>query len=185
MNVFDFDHTIYDGDCSLRFYVFCLRKHPKLWWRLPRNVLFGLLFVLKCISRAKFKQVFYESFIPYVETAKEVREFWEKEHVRIKKWYLDMKTPTDLIISASPSFLITPIARRLRVREISSQVSPKTGVLESPNNRGEEKVANFKKLYPAAKIQRFYTDSRADLPLARLAERKFMVSGNIVKEVLE
>lgn len=25
-NVYDFDHTIYDGDCTVDFYLFCMKK---------------------------------------------------------------------------------------------------------------------------------------------------------------
>ena len=30
MNVYDFDKTIYDGDSSVDFYKFSLKRHPKL-----------------------------------------------------------------------------------------------------------------------------------------------------------
>lgn len=30
MNVYDFDNTIYDGESSVDFFMFCLKKRPKL-----------------------------------------------------------------------------------------------------------------------------------------------------------
>lgn len=30
MNVYDFDGTIYDGDSTVDFYLYCIRKHPWL-----------------------------------------------------------------------------------------------------------------------------------------------------------
>ena len=31
MNVYDFDKTIYDGDSTMHFYLFCLRRHPRIF----------------------------------------------------------------------------------------------------------------------------------------------------------
>ena len=31
MNVFDFDKTIYDGDCTVDFYMYCLKKYPVIY----------------------------------------------------------------------------------------------------------------------------------------------------------
>ena len=35
MNVYDFDKTIYDGDSTIDFYFYCLKKHPKIILCLP------------------------------------------------------------------------------------------------------------------------------------------------------
>ena len=35
MNVYDFDGTIYDGDSTLDFWYFCLKKHPQILLYLP------------------------------------------------------------------------------------------------------------------------------------------------------
>lgn len=31
MNVYDFDGTIYPTDCSIDFFFWCMKSHPKLW----------------------------------------------------------------------------------------------------------------------------------------------------------
>ena len=31
MNAYDFDGTIYPGDCSVEFGLFCCMHHPKMW----------------------------------------------------------------------------------------------------------------------------------------------------------
>ena len=31
MNVYDFDKTIFAGDCSIGFCIWCMNRHPKLW----------------------------------------------------------------------------------------------------------------------------------------------------------
>ena len=35
MNAYDFDKTIYNGDSTAHFYLFSLRRHPKIWLLLP------------------------------------------------------------------------------------------------------------------------------------------------------
>ena len=32
MNIYDFDGTIFPGDCSIGFFFWCLKSHPKLWF---------------------------------------------------------------------------------------------------------------------------------------------------------
>ena len=39
MNVYDFDGTIFPGDCSIGFAFWCLKRHPKLWFSYLPDVL--------------------------------------------------------------------------------------------------------------------------------------------------
>ncbi|MBR3106929.1 MAG: hypothetical protein IKH30_07065 [Clostridia bacterium] len=32
MNVYDFDGTIFSSDCSIGFAIWCMNRHPKLWF---------------------------------------------------------------------------------------------------------------------------------------------------------
>ena len=75
--------------------------------------------------------------------------------------------------------MILPICRELGVTGIASPVSPKTGALLGPNCRGEEKVARLRQAYPNTPVEEFYSDSRSDAPLARLAGRAFLVKGGV------
>ena len=38
MNVYDFDNTIYKGDSTADFFIFCLRKHPKIVLVFPKII---------------------------------------------------------------------------------------------------------------------------------------------------
>ena len=39
MNVYDFDGTIFPGDCAIGFAVWCMNRHPTLWFTyFPRAV---------------------------------------------------------------------------------------------------------------------------------------------------
>lgn len=49
--------------------------------------------------------------------------------------------------------------------------------MESKNCKGEEKVFKYKKLFND-KINKFYSDSYSDTPLAKIAQKAYMVKGN-------
>ena len=58
MNVYDFDDTIYRGDSSVDFYIFCLRKNIKLLKYLPKQIKAVILYKLKKIDKNKMKEIF-------------------------------------------------------------------------------------------------------------------------------
>ena len=87
--------------------------------------------------------------------------------------------PDDLVVSASPEFLLAPACRRLGIRPpIASRVDARTGRYTGLNCKGAEKVSRFREQYPDAEIGQFYSDSRSDAPLAHLARRAFLVRGD-------
>lgn len=108
-----------------------------------------------------------------------LKEFWIKNRGRIKPWYLVQKKPDDVIISASPEFLLRTICKELGISYlIASKVDPKTGLFNGENCEGEEKVLRFKKQFRNVQIDEFYSDSKTDTPLATLARKAFLVKGN-------
>ena len=177
MNVYDFDHTIYPGDSTLNFWRFCVRRRPAALLPLPGAALSGALFKAGLRSREDFKGRFYRFLrhVPDVEEA--VSAFWAENLSRIYPWYLAQKREDDLIISASPEFLILPACALLGVRGAASPVSPETGALLGPNCRGEEKTVRLRRDFPGEAVREFYSDSLSDAPLARMAGRAFLVSG--------
>ena len=183
IDVFDFDKTIYDGDSTIDFYLFCLRRHPKCILYLPKQVLHALRYRLKKEQLLTFKESFF-SFLKEIEdVGQEVELFWKQYQRKIKPWYkqYDRQSRSQLIISASPYFLIKPIGDLLMVEDvIASEVDPKTGQFNSPNCAKEEKVRRFKEKYPKLKIQHFYSDSISDLPMAKLAAESYWVKKNEV-----
>ena len=181
MNVYDFDHTIYRGDSTVDFWRFCLRSHPRTLIALPKACLKGLLFALNHCSREEFKESFYQflRFIP--DASSEVAAFWNLHISKIAPWYLKKRQEDDLIISASPAFLLDPVCAKLGVRCIASKVNPSTGKLEGPNCRGEEKVPQFRQHYPNGSIDEFYSDSESDVFLAQMARKAFIVKRGSIK----
>jgi phosphoserine phosphatase len=178
MRVYDFDQTIYRGDSTVRFYGWLLRRYPRLWPRALRVLGAGVLYRLHALSLSQFKQVLYRSFVPHVPLETEVNRFWRREQRHIKSWYHEQHRPSDLISSASPDFLLQPIAKILDAHLLASQVDPKTGRLLGPNHRGTAKVATFRATYPHTTISEFYSDSRSDHPLAQLATKAYLVRGD-------
>lgn len=181
MNVYDFDGTIYAGDCTLDFWKFCVKNNPKVLTALPGALIACLQFKLGVKSREQFKERFYH-FLRYVpDVKKQVELFWNTNYRQIKPWYYERRKHDDLVISASPEFLISEICEHLKINYIASKVDYRSGKLLGPNCRGEEKVRRLRLIYPNATIEEFYSDSKADNPLAEMAESAYMVKGNLIE----
>ena len=142
MNVYDFDGTIYDGDSSVDFWLYSIRKKPSVFLKcLPELFCGALLYGLKRIPKEKWKEHFF-SFLRYLPADDtRVTRFWEQHTGKIKKWYLDQK------------------------------------------QENSEKVRRFRREYPDAFIDEFYTDSKKDLPLASIAGKAYFVRKNTIREM--
>lgn len=178
-NVYDFDKTIYNGDSTEHFYFYCLKKYPKIIFLLPMQGYYFSLFMLKKITKTQFKEKFY-TFLKYVKNSEqEVENFWNINQNGIKKWYLNIQEENDIIISASPEFIIKPICKRLGIKyAFASKVNIKTGKYTGLNCWGEEKVTRLNEELPQTKINKFYSDSYSDTPLAKLAKEAYLVTGD-------
>lgn len=179
MNAYDFDNTILRGDSTALFYLYCLRRTPKMLLRLPKLV-HGALFVLKK-DKQRFKQDMFAFLTDLDDPAALVEAFWRSHKKRVKRFYAPIHRPDDLVASASPEFLLRPIMKELGIsRLIASPVDIHSGRYTGPNCHGEEKVRRLKQEYPAAKIENFYSDSHSDDPMARLAARAWQVKGETI-----
>lgn len=176
MNVYDFDKTIYDGDSSVDFYIFCIRAQPSLLLCLPSFLWSLVLYGCGYLSKTQLKEHYFRFLQKLEDPESAVRRFWDTHIKRIRRWYLEKAAGDDLVITASPYFLISEACHRLQIqRLIASDVDIHTGEFRSPNCRGAEKVAAFERRYPRADIQAFYSDSDDDTPLAGLAQCAFKV----------
>lgn len=181
VNIYDFDKTIYDGDCTLDFYLFCVKRQPILLLFILRPLVFFALFMVRLKSREDFKESFYRSFLPHIDAYNLVKEFWNVRINRIKEFYNIKKSPTDIIITASPRFIVDEAAKRVNFRLIASEVDAQTGKLLSPNCRGSNKVIRLKESSYLGRndvINNFYTDSYSDSYLAELAVKSYLVKGD-------
>lgn len=179
MNVYDFDKTIYAGDSTLDFYFFSLKKSPMLIRFFPIQIIGFIKYMFGMYSKLQFKEKFY-SFLKGIKDVDSMVElFWNENQDKIKDWYLKSKEESDVIISASPEFLLNNICRRIGIKHlIASEVNKNTGICEGENCYGEEKVLRFKKYFEKGEIKKFYSDSLSDAPISLMACERYIVNGN-------
>lgn len=175
MNVYDFDGTIYEGDSTVDFFFFALKHKPSLVRYFPKQAMGFLLYTLKRIEKTELKERFF-CFLRGIDAQKLTETFWEKKEHKIYKWYLEQQREDDIVISASPEFLVKPICNRLGIRYIiASKVDEQTGKFSGENCRGQEKVRRLAEEYQVTHIHKFYSDSHSDLPLAQIADEAYLV----------
>ena len=178
MNVFDFDKTIYKNDSSTDFIFYLLKHHPGLLRYVPRIGADSLLYVLKIYDKTKMKERFFSVFRGVEDIDKEVEGFWEEKQCGIKKWYAEVHKEDDIVISASPEFLVRPVCEKIGIKNvIASLVDKKTGTYTGINCYGKEKVRRFREEFPCGHIEQFYSDSYSDTPLAEISEEAYLVKG--------
>ena len=176
VNIFDFDHTVYDGDVSLDFYFYALRKHPLLIRYVPMQLWHALLYLASINTRTRFKEGFFVFVIGIQNIDEDLNAFWKTHEGNTKSWYRARAHAKDVIISASPDFIIAPIAAELGVKKlIATRMDQKTGKIHGKNCRGVEKVRRLKQEIRDTKVEECYSDSLSDLPILRLAERPYIV----------
>ena len=195
MNVYDWDNTIYRGDSTFHFVLYLWGHYPKTWLTLPRTLWCGLLYLLGLMKKQRFKQNLFRTF-RYVKDMKRATAQFARTHLDgVQRWYVEQRAEDDIIISASPEFLVQEFVvfmRSLRMADesttvIGSPVEMATGKYYGVNCYGEEKVRQFKALVRARAeqkgdlsfkwpmIEEFYSDSLSDAPLARLARNAYLV----------
>lgn len=179
MNVYDFDETIFHPDSSFCFFRYCLRHRTLAVSKcLPGALGQFLVYLAQGRKDAQRLKEALFSFLNRVDSPEQLaQDFWEENFGGILPWYLRQKRPDDVIISASPEFLLRPAADRLGVRLIATPMNPYTGKIVGKNCHDREKVRRFREAFPEATVDEFYSDSLSDAPMAALAERAFLVRG--------
>ena len=89
MNAYDFDGTIYAGDCSIEFALFCCKHHPKMWVTFFPKAVFNLgRYKQGSMSRAKMMKEFF-TFLKkdnLKDFNKLIKKFWDQNEKKISKW---------------------------------------------------------------------------------------------------
>ena len=180
MNIYDFDKTIYAGDSTAAFLKYSLCRHPGLVRFLPGMGWAAFLYLTHRIEKTQMKERFYRIFTGY-DAEGLLEEFWDKNQHRIFPWYPGQQEETDIVISASPEFLLKPICRRLGIRHlIASRVDPKTGRYTGLNCWGPEKVIRLQQELGHTHCDKFYSDSYSDQPLADIADQAFLIKDGVI-----
>ena len=187
VNLYDFDDTIYAGNSPLHFFIFCFKKRLIKFSHFIRIIYTYLQYKIKKINYTQLHENILSAVQGLPDIDALIAEFWQDHKKNIKAFYLNKQDKSnDIIITASPEFLINPIAEELGVKAvIGSDVDKKTGLCSRPMCRGIEKVKEFEKKYPKAIIVEAYGNSKHDIPYLELAEKSFMVKKNKVHNYAE
>ena len=175
MNVYDFDETIFPTNCAKDFCFWCMNRHPKLWFTFfPKAVIYLIKRITKKMPEYLFQRKFFGYLTMVDDFDEQIEKYWDKKEKRIASWYLAQKKSDDLIISASPSCLIAPIAKRLGVNYMASDFDREFGVYVNNMMYAKEK-AKYIIDHGFPVIDNFYSDSLSDTPLALCAEKAHLV----------
>lgn len=178
MNVYDFDETIYYGDSTRDFILWCFKKHPKTLLDLPLIGFAAMRYYTFHVgTKTQFKEKMYR-FLKKIDGEEDVKKFWDDKFHGIKPFYRKIHRDDDVIISASPEFLLKPLEEKLHITVIASKVDIRSGAYDGLNCYHAEKVRRFHEVFPDGHIDAFYSDSYSDEPLALLADKAFIVDGD-------
>jgi len=187
MNVYDFDNTIYKGESAVHFFFFCLKHDFRLIRFVP--LIFTKLIKYKlCLISGEELTAYVEKyasdfFLCFENLDKMVSDFWDRNMKNIKDFYIKQKTPDDIILSASFSFLLEDITHRLGVKKLVCSVLDRDSRKITQLCFRENKVNVFKSLCPDCKNITFYTDSLNDKAMIDFAEHAYFVKGNKIKKI--
>lgn len=178
INLYDFDKTIYDGDSSTDFFFYSLMRYPKIIIIIPKILVAGIGCFLHIISKTKMKETIF-SFLKYIpDIDSHIDSFWDEHRCYLKKFYMKKKHNKDIIISASPEFLLEPLKEELGVLDLmASRVDKKTGKFKGANCHGAEKVKRLNEKYTDYEVMESYSDNKCDAPILRLAKKQYIVKG--------
>lgn len=186
MNVYDFDNTIYDGESSFDFFIFCLKKRISLIKFLPPVLITLVRYKMCRITTEELMlkcEKYMIDFLSMLNSPKKlICEFWDCHEHKIKDFYKKQHRKDDVIISASNDLFLKEICSRLKIKHlIASKIDLKNNKIEYLCHN-ENKVKLFKNIFPNEVIDEFYTDSMNDLPMIKLAKKSFLVKGDRIIE---
>ena len=181
MNLYDFDKTVYYKDCTVEFWKYCLARKPYLIFGLPLQALGFLTYKLKLKPKEYFKSAFLFFIKHFDNIEEETERFWDKEEKNICHHFKEMIEEDDVIVSASPEFLVAPMAKRLGVRCLASPVDTKSAKFTAPNCKGEEKVRRLAEI-GVTSAEKAFSDSASDIPMLSLASEAYVIKNVSLSE---
>lgn len=186
IDVYDFDKTVVPYDSAMKFWHYCLLRRPQLLLILPFQIFWSLLALCRIISVPTYKKGCFR-FVRLICTKKTVEKFWDRHEKDVYPFFLPQNrdpSKKTVVISASPYFLISEIARRLDVDYcIATDHDEKSGKLLGEVCRRDQKVARLKALLPDAQVDSVYSDSlEHDRFIFALGKNKYLAhKGELTK----
>lgn len=179
---YDFDKTIYDGDCSFDFWLYCIKVKPYILWRFPFQFSTLILNKFNFISTKRFKEIFFSFLRDFsseqIDAA--VKGFWKLKKHRLFPWFKERtRLGKEIVISASPEFLLRDICMENNIDIVIGTIMDCRGNIKGCNCKGEEKVRRLKEVIEDCRLEEFYSDSNSDLPLVKLSSKSYkVIKGN-------
>ena len=180
INVYDFDKTICFKDSTVGFWKFCIKKKPIILICLPIQF---ISLVLYQIGITKDMSLFYTYIKFFKGDEKYIKEFCDIQEKNICEWYHKQKQPTDVIVSASPEFLIKELCNRLNVRYVASQVDYKIGKYTKLPCKGKQKPIQFYEKFQDEIINKSYGNAKSDIYMIKAGKEGYMVKNLSKTEV--
>lgn len=185
MNLFDFDNTIYDGESTVDFFFFCLKKKKSLIKYIPLILYNAFLYKIKVLSIEKLYLSVSKMSAVFLSNKNNVdifvEEFWEKNKVKLKKEIISLISNKDIIITASPDFLIKGVLKFIPTNNVISSIfNIDTGNFDFICFKGK-KVEALKEKFPDIIIDNFFTDSLNDLPLINISKKSYLIKNKKIK----
>ena len=180
IDVYDFDHTLFEGETSLAFFFYTLKKRPWILFFMPVLLLSGILLLLFPNDLTIGKRFFLLP-LKWVGAFHMIPDFWKEMKLqgRLAPWFHPTENDVPVVIcSASPGFLLSPLfVDDLAVAAVlATEVEPSGLHFLTPNTRGPEKVRRLKEAFPEAQIRIAASDSEGhDGPLLQLASVPLLV----------
>lgn len=135
------------------------------------------LYWLGAEDRVSVRSTFFRFLQEVDDVERHIQLFWQKNRHKITFPAASQKPAgARIIISASPEFLLAPLAKELHAKLIiATRVDMHSGRLLSNYCYGHEKVVRFMAEASAAPVRAAYSDSLSDLPMLQLADRAYIV----------
>lgn len=149
-----------------------------------------VLLVAVVFKRCLSSNTFYNMLTYFVKLVpnkqKFVRKYWDKHIDKIQQWYLNQQRDDDIVISASPLYLVEEACKRIGVRCIATPVDLKTSKVIGGNHcYGGQKPYFYREQFGNEPLETFYSDSMSDEPMFKLAKRGYLVKGNKITLIYE
>ena len=187
IDVYDFDGTLYDGDSTADYVLFCLHRHPALVLSLPPVAWQALRALTGRGSLTQMKSALFSRMARRIDLEGEAERFWQDARTRKKLGAWFEKTPRDLpivIASASPEFELRHAAKLLGDITLISTRCAADGSLVGRNCKGEEKLRRIREAVGDFTVRAMYTDdAKADAPLLAAAQERYLVTHGEVRQM--
>ena len=179
MKVFDFDSTIYRGESPVDFTFYMIRHNRKIIRYVPTILITLAGYKMHLIKKEKLESLSNE-FIGKVlddpdSLSEFVSQFWATHAHKLNKDIVKLIGSGDVIITASPSFLINGVSGLLNTKHIlGTEIDLKQKKLVW-YNFGDNKVERYRSIYGYLQIDAFYTDSFYDEYLMGISREVYIV----------